>query len=222
MKAVISHAAVSPGIGWHASIAEWLAGLFMAPLPAGAIAGYRDGLGASFFDLLAHEPGCASGTQAMRSALMTDDAPAATARRLATAFALLFEGVGGPETVSPYESAHGRASGDGTSARLFQKPSGDMDRLLRHSDLSIDAAFRESPDHLSIELALLARLMRRGASHDEETELLDGHLLAWVPRFAARCHAADRTGFYAGAAAVLMSFLAARRAALQRGGGELG
>jgi TorA-specific chaperone len=206
----LAHSAVSPESGWNAMIAEWLAGLFMAPLTADAVASYCDGLGADLFDALTEEPGCGAGAQRMRSALLTGDPPAAVARKLAAAFTLLFDGVGGSGTVSPYESAHVSVSG-----RLFQAPAGDMDRLLRQWDVSADDAFREPPDHLSIELALLARLMRRGASPQAEAALLDDHLLAWAPIFADRCCAADRTGFYAGAGGVLTGFLAARRAALQ-------
>jgi TorA-specific chaperone len=137
------------------------------------------------------------------------------AHKLATAFTHLFDGVDGPRTVSLYESAHVSDSG-----RLFQESARDMDRLLRHSDVSTADALAEPADHLSIELALLARLMRRhdtdGAAHQAQITLLDEHLLVWVPIFVDRCRNADHTGFYAGAAWVLRGFLCARRLALQR------
>jgi TorA specific chaperone len=207
-----SRALAAPETGWHASILEWLAGLFMAPLSANAVESYRAGLGAVFLDDLACEPRCASGVQRIRSALTPEDPLPEVARRLAIAFTLLFDGVDGPNTVSPYESAH-----VGPSGRLFQAPAGDMNRLLRQWNMSVDDAFREPPDHLSVELALLAQLMRRGVGHRAQAALLDDHLLTWVPIFARRCCNADRTGFYAGAVWVLTGFLTARRALLQRG-----
>ncbi len=203
---------VSPEAGWNALIAEWLAGLFMAPLSATTVTSYRNGLGATFLDTFLEEPGCAAGAQRIRSALQSDASAEAVARKLAVAFTMLFDGVGGQRTVSPYESAHVSESG-----RLFQAPVGDMDLLLRQADMSIDAMVGEPSDHLSIELALLARLMRSGNSPRTLAALLDDHLLAWVPRFADRCRAADRTGFYAGAASLLMGFLATRRAAFRDG-----
>jgi TorA-specific chaperone len=91
---------------------------------------------------------------------------------------------------------------------------GDMEKLLRQSDVSTDDAFREPSDHLAIELALLAWLIRRDADCRVQAALLDDHLLVWVPAFADRCRQCDPTGFYAGAAQVLMAFLTAHRATL--------
>jgi TorA-specific chaperone len=204
----LARSRVLPEVGWNALIAEWLAGLFMAPLSATAVTSYRNGLGATLLDTLLDERGCAAGVQRMRSALVTDDSAAAVARKLGVAFTILFDGVGGGRTVSPYESAHVSGSG-----RLFQAPVSDMDLLLRQADMSIDDMVGEPSDHLSIELALLGRLMRSGASPQAQAALLDDHLLVWVPMFADRCRAADSTGFYAGAASLLMGFLAAQRAA---------
>jgi TorA-specific chaperone len=206
----LSQASVSPASSWNALVVEWLAGLFMAPLSANAVMSHRDGLGASFLGVLADEHGCGPGVQRMRSALAADDSPVAVAGKLAFAFAVLFDGLGGHRTVSLYESAHVSASG-----RLFQAPVSEMNLLLRQADISINDTFREPPDHLSIELALLAQLMRRGTGRHAQAELLDDHLLAWVPMFVERCRDADSTGFYAGAAWVLSEFLRAQRTALQ-------
>ena len=210
MNADLSDASGSRDNDWNAFVAEWLAGLFIGPVSADAVASYRIGLAAGFLDVLAVEPGCKPGVLSMRSALTTEDSPVTAARKLAAAFTLLFDGVGGPETVSPYESAY-----VGESGRLFGTPAGAMDHLLRRLDLSTHDALREPPDHLSVELALLARLMRGSSSCDAQAALLDDHLLVWVPSFAVRCRNADRTGFYAGAVDVMTVFLTAQRAALQ-------
>jgi TorA-specific chaperone len=194
--------AATPEIDWTVSITEWLAGLFMAPLPVDVVETYRGGLGAYLFDALALEPRCRAGAGRMRAALTTEESAPAIARRLSVAFTYLFDGVGGRNAVSPYESAY-----VGTSGRLFQKPTNDMGLLLRQSNLSVPDAFREPADHLSIELALLARLMREDVDEHVQRRLLDDHLLTWAPRFATECFASDNTGFYAGASELLTSFL---------------
>jgi TorA-specific chaperone len=213
MSTTLAREPASLDDGWYALIAEFLAGLFVAPPSADAMASYRDGLGAILFDALAHEPGCAPGAQRMRAFVAAEGSPTSVARKLALAFTHLFDGVDGPRTVSLYESTYVNESG-----RLFQASAGDMDRLLHRSNVSTADAFREPSDHLSIELALLARLMREDHTQQAQIALLDDHLLGWVPIFVARCCDADRTGFYAGAAWVLNGFLTNRRAALRRDG----
>lgn len=201
--------APSAEFGWSASIAEWLAGLFVAPLSADAIARYRGRIGTALFEALAEEPQCAAGVQQIQSALITEDSPVVVARQLSVAFTRLFDGLGGVRTVSLYESGH-----VGRTGRLFQAPAGDMERLLRNFDVSTGLTFHEPPDHLSIELAMLARLVRDDADHQAQAALLDDHLLVWVPGFAEQCRDRDRTGFYAGAAQVLRGFLFVQRAIL--------
>jgi TorA-specific chaperone len=202
--------ALLPDPGWNASIAEWLAGIFVAPPTADTVINYRGEIGVTLFESL--DPRCAAGTRRMQSALDMEVPAAAVARILAAAFTQLFDGAGGSKTVPPYESAHVGASG-----RLFQAPAGDMEKLLRQSDVATDEAFREPSDHLSVELALLARLIRHDAGDQAQAALLDDHLLVWVPIFADRCRECDLTGFYAGAAQVLTAFLVAQRAALLPG-----
>jgi TorA-specific chaperone len=210
LSAVLAHAGVSSDSSWNASIAEWLAGIFVAPPTTNAIVSYREAIGATLFEALAQEPGCAAGAQRMQSALNAEGSAAAVARKLAAAFTQLFDGIGGSKTASLYESAH-----VGVSGRLFQAPSGDMEKLLRQSEVSADEEFREPSDHLSIELALLAWLIRHDPDRQARTALLDDHLLVWAPIFADRCREYDRTGFYDGTAQVLTAFLIAQRAALR-------
>lgn len=211
MSATSGYPGASSDFGWNASIVEWLAGIFVAPPSTNTVVGYRERMGAILFEALAEEPGCHPGVQRMRSALNLEGSAAAAALRLGRAFTQLFDGIAGSKAVSLYESGY-----VGVSGRLFQAPSGDMEKLLRQSDLSTDAAFREPPDHLSIELAFLARLIRYGADRKAQTALLlDDHLLVWVPAFADRCRECDRTGFYTGAAQLLTAFLTAQRIALK-------
>jgi TorA-specific chaperone len=209
LSAALAHASVPSDLGWNASIAEWLAGIFAVPPTTDTIVSYHGGIGKTLFEALAEEPGCAAGAQRMQSALNAEESAAAVTRQLAAAFTQLFDGVGGAKTVSLYESAYVSASG-----RLFQAATGDMEELLRQSDVSTDDAFREPSDHLSIELAFLAWSIRHDADRQAQAALLDDHLLVWVPAFADQCREYDRTGFYAGTAEVLMAFLTAQRATL--------
>ena len=196
---------------WNALVAEWLAGLFMAPLPIDTVETCRNGLGATLLDALGEEPGAAPGIRLMRLALMTEGSALAVQRGLASAFTHLFIGVAGPQTVSLYESTHVSAS-----ARLFQRPVGDMNQVLRHLDVAPSDTFREPADHLSMELALLGHLIRTDARRAVQLAFLDEHLLVWVPGFARQCGEADRTGFYAGASSALTDFLSRQRMALVR------
>lgn len=197
---------------WDATVTEWLAGLFLAPLTTEAVASYRDGLGAALLAELEHQPGCAEGALLMQTALLGGQTSGMLARQLGSAFMQLFEGVGGPRTVSPFESAH-----LGPSGRLFQAPAKDMDRLLAETSLVLTAGIGEPSDHVSVELALLAHMQRDCASWNETASLLDRRLLNWVPGFVRAIQAADCTGFYAGVALVLVGFLEAQRRAIEDG-----
>ena len=209
MSAALAYAGISSTSGWNASIAEWLAGIFVAPPTTGAIINYRQRIGATLFEALAEDAGCVAGAQRMQSVINSEASAAAVARKLAMAFTQLFDGIGGSRTVPPYESAYVDGSG-----RLFQAPAGELEKLLRQWSVSTATAFREPPDHLSIELALLARLIRDGTGYQQRAALFDEHLMVWAPIFADRCQEYDRTGFFAGAAEVLIAFLTAQRAAL--------
>jgi TorA-specific chaperone len=197
---------------WDATLAEWLAGLFLAPLTVDAVTSYRDGLGAVLLEELEHQPGCYDGARLMQVGLTGPQTSRALARQLSTAFMELFEGVGGPRTVSPFESAHGSPAG-----RLFQAPAIEMDRLLSQTSLMLTSGIGEPADHLSVELALLAHMLRERAKWRITVSLLDQRLLNWVPGFAQAVQAADRTGFYAGLALLLVGFLQAQRRAIDGG-----
>jgi TorA-specific chaperone len=179
-----------------AYICAAFADFFAAPLEATDIAALRqDGrLGG-----LAPVCDCPAGQRARDVLAGLPDATAATSE-LNAAFCCLFLGAGGPHgNAPPYESAW---SGNG---RLFQEPTADMAALLATHGLGVAEGCCESPDHLAIELALLAALLT-GLEPVAAAALLT-RLLGWVPRFATRCADCDTTGFYAALAALLHAFL---------------
>lgn len=178
----------------RAWILTWIAGLFASPPSRDLVASYRRGEAAVILAELACDAELAPGILRMSAALDGDlDDDAATAR-LGVAHGRLFIGVGGPDTVAPYESAF-RCGG-----RLFQAPTGEMTALLAAHDLSVAETLREPPDHLSIELALMARLIV--TDHPDRPAFLE-RLAAWVPEFCDLVVDRDASGFWAGAAEVL-------------------
>ena len=180
-----------------AALLTWLSAVFAAPPDGAAIASYRRGPAAAWLEGVASLPGCAEAVERMRRALEADADDSRAAARVGSAFGVLFEGIGGPKTVSPYELVHA----DG--GRLFGAPAAAMEAILAAHDLSVAAA-HEAPDHVAVELAAAARLLAEG---EPDGEAIIARLQGWVPAFAADCAAADANGFWAGAAAVLIAIV---------------
>ncbi|WP_051340447.1 TorD/DmsD family molecular chaperone [Azospirillum halopraeferens] len=115
----------------------------------------------------------------------------------------LFLGIGGAAGAPPFESAY-RGAG-----RLFQEPVGAMAALLAACGLQTADGFVEPPDHIAVELSLLARLTRDGAAGADapDAAALRERMAEWVPAFARGCARYDRSLFYAPLAAVLATLL---------------
>lgn len=183
----------------RAIVYEWLASLFAAALPASAVESYRSGDGAPFLAALSVVDALQPGIDQMRQVLATEHSTAALTARLGTSFNLLFLGVGGPNAVSPYESAIVSERG-----LLFQEPTERMSEMLASLGLSVADNCGEPSDHLSVELSVQAQLVDLGSS---DQGAFARHLLTWVPEFCHACIVSDGLGFYAGAARVLEAFL---------------
>jgi len=177
-----------------AALFNWLSAVFAAPPDRDSIASYRRGSAAAWLDGVALLSGCADAVERMRCALEANAEDALVAAQVGSAYGILFEGIGGPRTVSPYESVHA----DG--GRLFGAPAAAMEAILAAHDLSVAASAHEAPDHIAVELATAARLLAEG---EPDAEAIIARLRGWVPAFAADCVAADANGFWAGAAAIL-------------------
>ena len=185
---------------------EWLSALFAAPPSARAIAAYRRGPVAALLAALATDEVLAAGASAMSQALASPGSDTTLAAKLSRAFALLFEGLGGPNTASPYESFH-RCGG-----RLFQAPAAEMEALLAARDLSVARDAAEPADHLSIELALTSQLY---LVDDLATGQMIARLANWIPAFSAACAAADISNFWTGAAQLLSAVVEREKRQLQ-------
>lgn len=179
---------------------QWLANVFLAPPSMPEIDAYRRGPAAIWLEQLGVSELLAEGIGQLRGALSVGVADQELAARLGKAHGALFSGLGGPATVPPYESAY---EGDG---RLFQAAATDMAVLLKAHGMHVSRTWAEAPDHLAVELSLLARLLVSGHG---DADGLTKRLRGWLPVFADRCAVLDPTGFWSGAANALISLLAA-------------
>jgi TorA-specific chaperone len=172
-----------------------LAGLFIAPASAASVESMRGGHGAREFCELERIFLCAPAVHSMRRALDALPPGRDGAAALEDCHRLLFSGVSGPATVSPYESAFA------PGGRAFGEAEARMRRLLATMDMPVAAASGEAADHVGIELAAFAEL---AASSDPDAaghrRALATGLRGWLGAFAEACAVRDCTGFYAGAA----------------------
>ena len=185
-----------------AEMLDWLAGVLSAPMSVVTIAACRSFQGNVLFSAIEEEFGAMPGLAAMRCVFDRDESDARMAVRLSGCYVRLFEGPGGPATVSLYESTQA-----GPARRLQQQATADMERILRRCDMAVRRGYGEPADHLSLELALLATLLRVGEQNGAED--LRQRLANWVPRAIAACSAVDPTGFYLGALRVVHHLLMA-------------
>lgn len=191
-------APVDPNAEDRARLYLWLAEIFSAPPSLDAVAAYRRGEGAAWLAQLAADGDLAPGVAQLSAVFDGGGDDDALTARLGIGFGRLLLGIGGPETVSPYESVH-RCGG-----RLFQAPAAEMQALLATHDLAVAADNCEPADHLGIELALMARLI---ATAHPDRAALAARLAAWVPHFCSLCIDRDTVGFWAGAARILTAVL---------------
>lgn len=189
-----------------AELLDWLAGLLSAPMSLRTVAACRSGKGTVLFNAIHDELGEMPGIDAMRLVFDTDECDAKLAARLSGCYVRLFEGPGGPETVSLYESSY-----SGTTRRLHQETSAAMAGVLRRCDMAVRSGYGEPPDHLALEAGLLATLLRVG--DEDAADELRRRLLRWVPQATAACTGVDTIGFYRGALIALHDMLMALRAA---------
>ena len=194
---------------------RWLAGLFAGELTAEALKAYAAPDGRAVLASLDAEPAFKPVVARIRALAAEPDRLRERALDLAADYGLIFLGVGGPRTAHPYASAY--LSEKGT---LFQGPTSDMAEMLRRLDISVIDTMKEPPDHIAIELSVVAELAERTEAaalrgdrkearrlQSEQAAFVDAQLLTWVPDFAADCREHDRSGFYGDLATALAAYL---------------
>jgi TorA-specific chaperone len=185
-----------------AEFLDWLAGVLSAPMSVATVTACRSTEGRVLFQAIEEELGAMPGLAAMRRIFDRDERDVHVAARLAGCYVRLFEGPGGPATVSLYESTY-----SGPARRLHQQAAADMQSILCRCDLAVRPGFGEPADHLSLELALLTTLLRVG--DQDAAEALLRRLANWVPRAVVACSSCDTSGFYVGALRVVSHLLMA-------------
>mgnify|MGYP006288742843 FL=1 len=190
-----------PAAERHAGYAV-LATLFARELTPETAAELRTGALRALLPTAADDPEAAAAIAALEAATPGADAPLLP---LAGVYGRLFLGAGGKRGVAPYASAYLSPQG-----RLFQEPARAMADLLRRADRNLAVA-GEAPDHLAVQLALMAEL---AASEDPAAgaladELRTTWLAPWLGDIARDVERLDSSGFYA-AAGRLARWLVAR------------
>lgn len=199
-----------------------LSGLFARELDAETLAAFRSDDGRAALSVLAADAELSPLAAAIEA---IDDGPAARAGALldlATAFSRLFLGAGRHCSAPPYQSAF-----SGGTGRLFQQPVADMAAVLRDLDMSVAGSLTEPPDHIAVQLSVLAELCRREDAAESagetaaadtlrgrQVDFIKRHLMSWLPDFSGDCRAYDVHGFYAVAARATVGFLKAVDAGL--------
>lgn len=183
---------------------RWLAQFYLGPTDQTALARYREEDGRALLSQCATVPSLREFAAALK--VMTD--PKADLKiaqgRIASAFSLAFD-MGGPKSAPPFASVYLSECG-----LLLQQPARDMARLLRQLEMSLPDGFNEPPDHLGMELNVMAELIDRDAAKRglplAQATFLEQHLLSWLPAFAARCHKLRTPAFYGVLADAVHSF----------------
>ena len=198
----------------RACIYQWLGGVFAREVSLEALLAYRSAGGIALLDQVGAHPALAPLAAALRGLALDHEGPETAVADLAGAYSRLFLGVGGRRSAPPYESAYTNERG-----LLFQEPSSRTAAELADLDLHVSEAFPEPPDHLAVQLEIMATLARRvreagsAAERDRQRRrqlaFLEARLLPWIGLFGDACVASDRSGFYATAATCLVAFVTA-------------
>ncbi len=142
---------------------------------------------------------------------------------LAIDFTQLFHGPRGH--IAPYESVQsgiGRGELNGKAAALVAD-------FLKVAGLNMDRKARQLPDHISIELEIMAELARREANALEagegatarhclrwQQDFLEAHLARWGPKFCRQVQVKAQTTFYGEMAGLLGDLLETEAGELDR------
>lgn len=219
----------------RAELYRWFAGLFADHLDPVLLRAYRRGAGRRVLDNLKTRPDLAEGADLMEQALDVPRADADLSRALAADFRSLFEsGRASPRASSWRAPEEGGAAAEGGVPTRRHDMLARMGDLLRHSGLGLRPGLPGAPDHLAVQLEVLADMADRGlsawrkagepdapaavpalaAAWREQLAFLDEDLLAWLPAFRDACRGHDPAGFYGGAATLVTAYCRRDRAYL--------
>ena len=178
----------APG-GWFAAdmpvLCRWAAGLLLVAPDADGLAAYRTPEGRALLDRLCADAALAPVGATLAGLTAPDADLAAGARRIEMAHSRAFL-MGGFRAIPPYASVWLSPRG-----LLWQEPARDMARLLAACGLSVDPSTPEPPDHLAIQLNLLAMLIEAETAGTPvpipAAEFARDHMLTWLPMLGDAC-----------------------------------
>ena len=143
-------------------------------------------------------------------------------RDLAVEFAALFLGPG--EHISPHESVHLPQGGN-----LWGPETVTVRKFVNALGFEYDQGFSGMPDHISVELELMAELTRResaawkqgdadGAANSlaYQCQFMAEHLAKWVPTFSSEVMKVAGLSFYRDMARLTVDFLESEQTDLER------
>jgi TorA-specific chaperone len=126
----------------------------------------------------------------------------------------LFVGPGAPR-VYPYESLY-----RGSMSLVMGPSAGEALQAYRRAGLAINAAFKDLPDHVAVELEFMARLCCEEARAEsagradlalrlkqEQRSFLDAHLATWLPAMCERIIRETTSTMYRGVAEIAATFV---------------
>lgn len=198
---------------------RWLAGLYSNELTVEMLKNYAGIEGQIALNALAAEPSFGPVIGTIRKLTGNPDEFQTVSLDLATEFAYLFLGVGGRYSAPPYQSSYSDKSG-----LLFQQSTAEMEAVLRKLDVSVVNDLKEPPDHIAIQLSVMAELadksVNAGAGEmvagadlvEQQVDFIDRHLLSWTPGFRDDCILNDKGEFYANLSRATVQYLAKDRA----------
>jgi TorA maturation chaperone TorD len=153
----------------------------------------------------------------IESDFFTEQTPEQIEEALACEFAALFIGPG--EHISPYESIYVPDS-SGRVGYYWGECTVDMKNWVEHYSLKISDGFKSIPDHISVELEFMQRLVEQERMAwergDEETakrcmeverRFFEKHLIKWIPAFCDKVMEKAELDFYREVAKLTKSFI---------------
>lgn len=196
----------------RADVYRWFSGLFaLEPTPE-TLSFYGSAEGEALLEGLGGVAELEPAVDAIRARISgaTEPKLEAIALDLAAEFARLFLGAGGRRSAPPHQSFYASAEG-----RLMQHTAAQMQEELRLLDVRLADGFFDLPDHIAVQLAVMAELAQT-AETAKQVDYLERRLLDWIGEFRDRCVAAAPSGFYAAATRALVAFIHADVARLRR------
>jgi TorA-specific chaperone len=179
--------------------AEWLSGLFIAPLSQQQVMDINAVPGKNALHWIGAQLGAPAVAQQLCH-ILEQETPENLTVQLQRRYTALFEGIFRNRAVMPYESAW-----CGNGPTLGEQSVAEMNAILRDLNVHVSSDCCEPADHLAIELAALVAAL--GSDRYSIAADLVRRLQSWSPAFVEALERQDLEGFYAGAGELLLALL---------------